>query len=190
VPIDVVDLDADVLVSGALKYLLGSAGLGFMYVRPSLIEHRAPTATGWFADSDIFAMDHRRYSPSSTARRYESGTPPVPNLFAGLAGIDLVRSVGVPAVEAHVQDLIDRFRCGLDELGATVVTPVERERRGAMVAVACTDQNAMVASLDAMGIGTSCRDGNLRVSMHLYNSDADIDTCLRALHQHRSLLRL
>ena len=190
VPIDVVDLDVDVLLSGALKYLLGSAGLGFMYVRPSLIHDRAPTATGWFADSDIFAMDHRRYSPSATARRFESGTPPVPNLFAGLAGIDLVRSVGVPAVEAHVQDLIDRFRCGLDELGATVVTPAERERRGAMVAVACTDQNAMVANLDAMGIGTSCRDGNLRVSMHLYNSDADIDTCLRALHQHRALLRL
>jgi selenocysteine lyase/cysteine desulfurase len=190
VPIDIVDLDVDVLVCGALKYLLGSAGLGFMYVRPSLIDDREPTATGWFADSDIFAMDHRRYSPSTTASRFESGTPPVPNLFAGLAGIDLVRSVGVPAVEAHVQELIDRFRCGLDELGATVMTPVERERRGAMVAVACTDQDAMVAKLDAMGIGTSCRDGNLRVSMHLYNSNDDIDTCLEALRQHRSLLRL
>jgi selenocysteine lyase/cysteine desulfurase len=46
----------------------------------------------------------------------------------------------------------------------------------------------MVANLDAKGIGTSCRDGNLRVSMHLYNSDADIDTCLQALQQHRALL--
>jgi selenocysteine lyase/cysteine desulfurase len=189
VPIDVVDLDVDVLVCGALKYLLGSAGLGFAYVRPALINDRLPTATGWFADSDIFAMDHRRYSPSSTARRFESGTPPVPNLFAGLAGIDLVRSVGVPAVEAHVQDLVDRFRCGLDELGATIVTPAARDRRGAMLAVASTDENALVATLDAMGIGASCRDGNLRLSMHLYNSTADIDSCLRALHHHRDLLR-
>jgi selenocysteine lyase/cysteine desulfurase len=190
VPIDVVDLDVDVLVCGALKYLLGSAGLGFMYVRPSAIDGRAPTATGWFADSNIFAMDHRRYSPSPTARRFESGTPPVPNLFAGLAGIELVRSVGVPAVEAHVQDLIDRFRDGLDDLGATIVTPVERDRRGAMVAIASTDQDMLVAKLDAMGIGTSCRDGNLRVSLHLYNSVDDIDTCLEALRQHQSLLRL
>lgn len=189
VPIDVVDLDVDVLVCGALKYLLGSAGLGFAYVRPALITNRLPTATGWFADSDIFAMDHRRYSPSPTARRFESGTPPVPNLFAGLAGIDLVRSVGVPAVEAHVQDLVDRFRCGLDELGATIVTPAARDRRGAMLAVASTDENALVATLDAMGIGASCRDGNLRLSMHLYNSTADIDSCLRALHHHRDLLR-
>lgn len=188
-PVDVVDLDVDVLACGALKYLLGSAGLGFLYVRPSLITTHFPTATGWFADTDIFAMDHRRYAPSASARRFESGTPPVPNLFAGLAGIDLVRSVGVAAVEAHVQDLVDQFRCGLDELGATIVTPAARERRGAMLAIAATDDNALVAELDAMGIGVSCRDGNLRVSMHLYNSTDDVDTCLAALGKHRHLLR-
>jgi selenocysteine lyase/cysteine desulfurase len=189
VAIDVVDLDVDVLAAGALKYLLGSAGLGFLYVRPSLVEDHAPTTTGWFADSDVFAMDHRRYAPSPTARRFQSGTPPVPNLFAGLAGIDLIRGVGVTAVESHVQNLVDRFRAGLDEMGATVVTPADRDRRAAMVAVASTDENALVAKLDAMGIGVSCRDGNLRVSMHLYNSDDDIDACLQALAQHRALLR-
>lgn len=189
VPIDVVDLDVDVLVTGALKYLLGSAGLGFLYVRAGIIEDHRPTATGWFADSDIFAMDHRRYAPSPTARRFESGTPPVPNLFAGLAGIELVRSVGVDAIADHVQLLIDRFRAGLDEMGATIVTPRERERRGAMVAVASTDDNALVAALDAGGISASCRDGNVRASFHLYNNEADVDATLRGLQAHRALLR-
>ena len=188
VPIDVVDLDADVLVAGALKYLLGSAGLGFMYVKPSLIGEHTPISTGWFADSDIFAMDHRRYSPSATARRFESGTPPVPNLFAGLAGLDLVRSVGVHTIEAHVQDLVDRLRDGLGELGATIMTPAAREQRGAMIAVESTDEHALVAKLDAAGFGVSCRDGNLRISLHLYNSIDDIDSCLRELAAHRDLL--
>lgn len=189
VPIDVVDLDVDVLASGALKYLLGSAGLGFLYVREGLVERHLPSATGWFADSDIFAMDHRRYAPSPTARRFESGTPPVPNLFAGLAGIELIRGVGVEAIAEHVQLLIDHFRAGLDEMGATVITPVERDRRGAMVAVASTDEHALVAALDAAGISTSCRDGNLRVSFHLYNNQPDVDATLRALQEHRHLLR-
>ena len=188
VPIDVEDLDVDVLASGALKYLLGSAGLGFLYVRPQIIERHIPVSTGWFADSDIFAMDHRRYSPSPTARRFESGTPPVPNLFAGLAGLNLVRGVGVDAIAAHVQTLIQRFRDGLDEMGATMLTPADPERRSAMLAVASTDENALVAELDALGIGASCRDGNLRLSLHLYNNEADVDSCLRALQKHRSLL--
>ena len=188
VPIDVEDLDVDVLASGALKYLLGSAGLGFLYVRPEIIERHIPVSTGWFADSDIFAMDHRRYAPSPTARRFESGTPPVPNLFAGLAGLNLVRGVGVGAIAAHVQTLIQRFRDGLDEMGATMLTPAEPERRSAMLAVASTDENALVAELDALGIGASCRDGNLRLSLHLYNNEPDVDSCLRALQKHRSLL--
>ena len=188
VPIDVEDLDVDVLASGALKYLLGSAGLGFLYVRPQIIERHIPVSTGWFADSDIFAMDHRRYAPSPTARRFESGTPPVPNLFAGLAGLNLVRGVGVDTIAAHVQTLIQRFRDGLDDIGATMLTPADPERRSAMLAVASTDENALVSELDALGIGASCRDGNLRLSLHLYNNEADVDSCLRALQKHRSLL--
>ena len=187
-PIDAIDLDVDVLLSGALKYLLGSAGLGFMYVRPELLADHRPTSTGWFADENIFAMDHRRYAPSATASRFESGTPPVPNLFAGLAGINLVRSVGVETISAHVQNLVDRFRDGLAEIGATIITPAARELRGAMLAVASTDDNALVAALDALKIGASCRDGNLRISLHLYNNEADVDFTLQALRKSRALL--
>ncbi len=188
VPIDVAALDVDVLACGALKYLLASAGIGFMYVRPSLIGTHTPTVTGWFADRDIFEMSHRRYAPADTARRFESGTPPVPSLFAAHAGIELVRSVGVDLVAAHVQHLVDHLRDGLDALGARIVTPADPHRRGAMVAVASTDAPRLVAELDAAGIGASERDGNLRLSMHLYNSTDDLDTCLGALAAHRDLL--
>lgn len=188
-PIDVAALDVDVLACGALKYLLGSAGLGFLYVRPGLVESHVPTVTGWFADEDIFAMNPHRYAPADDARRYESGTPPVPSLFAGVAGMELLRSAGVDTVEAHVQTLVERLRDGLDELGATVVTPAARDRRGAMVAVASTDDHALVSALETDGIGVSCRDGNLRISLHLYNNTADIDACLAAIATHRTLLR-
>ena len=77
-PLDVTELGVDVLASGVLKYLLGSAGLGFMWVRPGLSTELVPTETGWFADRDIFEMNHTRYAPSPTARRFQSGTPPVP----------------------------------------------------------------------------------------------------------------
>src|SRR5919204_3449045 len=54
-PIDVRGLDVDFLGAGVLKYLLGSAGLGFLFCRRELVERVWPTATGWFADRDIFA---------------------------------------------------------------------------------------------------------------------------------------
>ncbi len=121
IELDVRSLGADVVTGGTVKYLLGTAGLGFMWVRPEVRERLVPTQTGWFADEDIFAMSIADYSPHASARRFDAGTPPVPSLYAGVAGISLVDEAGVPAIEAHVAGLVDRLLDGLDELGATVV---------------------------------------------------------------------
>src|SRR5207302_1820362 len=87
-PVDVKELNVDFLGAGVLKYLLGSAGLGFLYARSDVVEKVSPTATGWFADENIFAMDHTDYSPARTAARFQSGTPPVPSIYAGIAGME------------------------------------------------------------------------------------------------------
>ena len=187
-PLDVTELGVDVLASGVLKYLLGSAGLGFMWVRPGLSTELVPTETGWFADRDIFEMDHTRYAPSPTARRFQSGTPPVPSIYAGIAGIELMLEIGVAETREHVSALNDRLIAGVDDLGGTVVTPREPEKRGALVCIASTDAPGLVAELGKDGIVTSDRDGNLRVSAHAYNTVEDIDAVLAALARHRALL--
>jgi selenocysteine lyase/cysteine desulfurase len=188
VPLDVRALDVDFLTAGTVKYLLASAGLAFMYVREGLHERLLPTQTGWFADEDIFRMDISDYSPAADARRFDSGTPPVPNIYAGLAGVGIVEEVGVPAIEAHVRGLVDLLVAGLDELGAKVATPRGDGERGPLVCVASTDPRALVEALQAERIVTSERDLNLRISLHLYNVEDDVARVLEALASHRALL--
>jgi selenocysteine lyase/cysteine desulfurase len=189
VELDVRSLGADVVTGGTVKYLLGTAGLGFMWVRPEVRAALVPTQTGWFADEDIFAMSIADYSPHESARRFDSGTPPVPSLYAGVAGISLVAEAGVPAIEMHVEGLVHRLVAGLDELGASVVTPREHDRRGPLVCVRSTDVEALVASLAAERIVVSSREDKLRVALHLYNVDEDVDRLLEAFARHRELLR-
>jgi selenocysteine lyase/cysteine desulfurase len=188
IPIDVRALGVDFLAAGTVKYLLGSAGLAFLYCRSDLVERIRPTSTGWFADEDIFEMDIHDYSPSPTARRFEFGTPPIPSIYAGLAGIELVKEIGVAETEEHVWSLTTMLIEGVDELGGRVATPRDPERRGPLVAIASTDEQALVAALAADGIVTSSRAGNLRVSPHAYNSAEDIEAVLAALARHRDLL--
>jgi selenocysteine lyase/cysteine desulfurase len=188
IELDVRSLGADVVTGGTVKYLLGSAGLGFMWMRDELRARLLPTQTGWFADEDIFAMSIADYSPHATARRFDSGTPPVPSLYPGVAGMELVAEVGVPAIEAHIRRLVDRLLAGLDELGATVVTPRGQGEYGPMVCVLSTDPNALVAALAADHIVVSTRDSNLRMSLHLYNVEEDVDRILDALRANRALL--
>jgi selenocysteine lyase/cysteine desulfurase len=188
VELDVRSLGADAITGGTVKYLLGTAGLGFMWVRPEVHEALVPTQTGWFADEDIFAMSIADYSPHRSARRFDSGTPPVPALYAAVAGLSLVAEAGVPAIEAHVEALGTRLIDGLEELGATVVTPRDAARRGPLVCVRSTDVAALVATLAAERIVVSSREDKLRIALHLYNVEADVDTLLDALTRNRSLL--
>ena len=188
VPLDVGALGVDVLTAGTVKYLLASAGLAFMFVRQDLHERLLPTQTGWFADEDIFRMDISDYSPAGDARRFDAGTPPVPNIYAGIAGMGIVEEAGVASIEAHVRGLVDRLLAGLDELGATVATPRGEGEIGPLVCVASTDPEALVRALRAERIVTSSRDANLRVSLHLYNVEEDADRVLEALAVNRHLL--
>jgi selenocysteine lyase/cysteine desulfurase len=187
-PVDVAALGVDFLGAGVLKYLLGSAGLGFFYCRRELVERVWPTQTGWFADENIFAMDHTDYSPAHTAARFQSGTPPVPAIYAGIAGIELMQEIGVAETREHVQGLNAHLVEGLDELGAKLVTPRSPDQRGALMCVKSTDAKALVTKLGEEGIVTSERDDNLRISAHCYNTVEDVDAVLAALRRHRALL--
>jgi selenocysteine lyase/cysteine desulfurase len=159
-----------------------------MWVRPEVRERLVPTQTGWFADEDIFAMSIADYSPHPSARRFDSGTPPVPALYAGGAGVALVETAGVPAIEAHIEGLVDRLLDGLDGLDADIVTPREPSRRGPLVCVRSTDVETLVRELATARIIASSRQDCLRVALHLYNVEDDVDILLDALGSHPSLL--
>jgi selenocysteine lyase/cysteine desulfurase len=187
-PIDVQALGVDFHTGGVLKYLLSSAGLAYLYVRGDLIKKIQPTAIGWFSQENIFAMDPTTNRLSPTARRFESGTPPIPNIYAALAGLNLIKQVGVERIERHIRDLTDALIEGAMRAGFNVVTPIDPKRRGALITLKSNDVTQLVKRLAAQGIITSSRDNNLRLSPHFYNTLGDIDHVLGALKKHRDLL--
>jgi selenocysteine lyase/cysteine desulfurase len=187
VELDVGTLGADVVTGGTVKYLLGTAGLGFMWVRGSLLESLLPTQTGWFADEDIFAMSIADYSPHRSARRFDSGTPPVPSLYAGVAGLSLVAEAGVPAIESHVAELTAALAERLDGIGATV-SPRDAARRGPLTCVRSTNVARLTAELAEERVVCSHRDDYLRVAAHLYNTLDDVERVVEELAKRPHLL--
>ncbi len=187
-PIDVKDLKVDFLTGGVLKYLLASAGLAFLYVRKELIPKLYPTTLGWFSQENIFAMDIYANAPSPTARRFESGTPPIPNIYAALAGIKLIQSVGLLKIEAHLQDITGAIKEGAMRRGFSLVSPVDPARHVALITLRSHKVDMLVKRLEEDGVITSSRDDNLRISPHIYNNLADVNRLIDCLTQHRELL--
>jgi selenocysteine lyase/cysteine desulfurase len=187
-PIDVHELGVDFMVTGALKYLIGAAGVAFLYVRRDLIERMEPTVTGWFGRPNPFAYCHDTLDWPGTAARFEGGTPPVPSAFAALAGLRLLGQVGYATIGRHVDALVTRYRAAVEDAGFSVRTPADPARRGPLVVVQSTDGPALVSRLAEHGIVASCRGNGLRVSFHAYNNDDDVAAVVRALAEEAELL--
>lgn len=189
VTVDVKALDVDFAVGGMLKYLLGTAGIGFLYVREELVPTLLPTHSGWFAQTDIAAMDISGNRPSPSARRFEAGTPAVINCYAAEAGLDIILEVGTDAIEARVRQLTRRCLDRLQEIGWPSVTPDQEQRHGPMIAVPSSDSARLFDALLARRIMTSYRGRNLRATFHFYNDERDVDTFIEALIEQRGELR-
>ncbi len=187
-PIDVTAIDCDFYVGGTLKYLLGSAGIAYLYVRGATTAALQPTATGWFAQEDIGAMDARGHHPVASARRFEGGTPPIPNIYAARAGLSIIEEIGLAAIGERIAGLTALIADHARVAGIPMATPDDPARRGAMVALRAHDAPAMVLALHEANIVTSSRDGNVRLSPHFYNEPGDVEKVFSEIGRHRALM--
>jgi selenocysteine lyase/cysteine desulfurase len=186
--LDVNEMGCDFLVTGALKYLLGSSGLAFLYVRRELVSRLEPLMTGWFGQERPFDFDIERATYHQTARRFESGTPPVPNLYAGLAGLDLMGELDPDEVRDHVDSLASALIEGAKARGFEVTTPESPGCRGPLVVLACRDSERLVEALRRENVVVSARGSGLRVSFHYYNVPEDVEVLLRVLDRNEDLV--
>jgi selenocysteine lyase/cysteine desulfurase len=183
--IDVKALDVDFAAGGMLKYLLGTAGIGFLYARDACVRSLVPTNSGWFAQAEITAMDITANRPAPNARRFEAGTPPVVNCYAAEAGLKMLLKVGAPAIEKRNYALTRRCMQRLEEIGWPSITPAQDERRGATVAVPSSNSAGLSAELMKHDIVTSHRDDNVRASFHFYNNDDDVESFIASMQELR-----
>lgn len=185
VPLDVKASGVDFLAAGTLKFLLGTAGIAFLYVRPSLREQLIPRVTGWFGRVAPFAYDptHLDYAP--TAARFDLGTPPLINAYAARAGIDLVRETGVEAIAAQVARLSALFWRTAPTLGLRILGPQPGTPKGATNAVDAGSPQRARALEDVLrqrkGVIVSARGKALRLAPHGFIRETELEQALQAV---------
>jgi selenocysteine lyase/cysteine desulfurase len=158
----------DIVVAAGYKWLLSPRGTAYMAVGSDRLADIVPTAAGWFAGEDV----HTTYfgSPlrlARDARRLD--TSPAWHSWVGAApALGLIEEIGVHAIHDHDLRLANRFRAGLGLAAAD----------SAMVFVDAPDAGER---LERAGIRAAVRNGMLRTSWHVYNTEEDVDLALTAL---------
>jgi selenocysteine lyase/cysteine desulfurase len=185
-PVDVKALDLDFFVTGTLKYLLGPPGLAFLYVRQELVSSLVPTVTGWFAQRNPFAFDPQLFDLSPTARRFESGSPSVPNVYAAAPGFELLTEIGMENVAGHIEKLTQSLLSGARDLGICAKTPANSA--GPLVVLQSKDSTLLVQKLAENDMVASNRHDGVRISFHVYNTMDDVKAVLEVLQKNIDLM--
>jgi len=168
-PVDVNDWDADYVAGTAHKWLLGPWGAGFLYVADD-----APLEAQTRVGDKSAVEPNDSAALREDARRFEVSTSS-PALLAGTrAAAETLRRVGLSTVEERVSRLVSRLEEGLGDRRLST--------GGGLVRFSDTSPDDTVERLKAEGVVVrSLPNGDLRASIHVFNTEDDIERLLAAL---------
>jgi len=176
--IDVHEMDVDFMSTGAMKYLMGTAGVGFLYAARRHLDRMPPHAGSQGAVQDTRSWDEREFKPKPGAERFHIGLPNLMGLAATVPGLEMLAAVGKERVEEHVLDLTGYCVAELKERGQKVYTPMEPERRAGIMAMELDDAAELDAFLIERGVDGYSYGPRFRVDPHVFNNRDDIDRFL------------
>jgi len=154
--VDLQACNADFAVGCTYKYLNAGPGApAFIYVAPRHIDQCQPALSGWLGHEAPFAFDPD-YRPGSGIERMRVGTPPVLQMAALDAALDIWDRVDMAALRAASVALTERFIAGVEAQCPMLrlASPRDPDRRGSQVSFAFAQgYAAMQACIDRNVVG-------------------------------------
>jgi cysteine desulfurase / selenocysteine lyase len=186
--VGVVDVHAsdpplDFLACTASKWLMGPAGVGFLYVADKYLD-AAPPGAGWYAAANIADWDVRHCELYPDARRFQGGIPNLIGVVGALAGLELLEQIGRDFIERRVRELTTHAIEGLDKLGVDLWTPRADHQRAGIVFLRPPEAASLHAKLKAAHIYCGHFLGGIRIDPTFYNTHEEIDRFLAVVRSH------
>ncbi|MBZ4021342.1 kynureninase [Rhodobacter sp. TJ_12] len=179
VPVDLAGCGADFAAGCTYKYLNAGPGApAFIYVAPRHADTVRPALAGWLGHEAPFAFDPD-YRPAPGTARMRVGTPPVLQLAALEAALDVWQGVDMADLRAQSLALTDRFIAAVEAAcpDLRLVTPRDHASRGSQASFAHPEGYAIMQALIARGvIGDFRAPDILRFGLTpLYIGPAEVD---------------
>ena len=184
-PVHLAKCNADFAVGCTYKYLnSGPGGPAFIYVAPRHQDAARPALSGWLGHAAPFAFD-LDYKPGAGIERMRVGTPPVLQLAALEASLDIWDQACIHDVRAQSIALTDRFINGVEAAcpTLTLASPRDGTKRGSQASFRHPEGYAIMQACIARGvIGDFRAPDILRFGFTpLYTSEQDVDGAVKIL---------
>jgi len=197
-PVDVSDLQADLIAGSGHKGLLGPLGTGMLYVGP-----RAADALEPYRQGGTGTNSEDEQQPDELPQRLESGNLNVPGLVGLAAALQELEREGAEARRRHEMQLAERLIDAVQAMPQlTLHGPTAGQERTAVISLASSalEPQELAMLLDSsfriqtraglhcaprmhQALGTDRAGGTLRISIGPYNTLEQVDIAIRALEE-------
>lgn len=185
------DFNVDFMVSNGHKWMISSFGIGGIYIRRKYLRNKEYFNPSFYSQSGQKQMqnfdNNSKLIMSTTARRFEIGTPHFQNIVALNAAIKYMLKIGTKKIEKRILALTDYLIDRLLNIDVRILSPIENknERSGIIIFKPSNLKPIkVVAELEEKNqIVVSARGKGIRVSPHFYNNETDIDKLILALER-------
>ncbi len=183
-PIDVKKANIDFLVFSGLKWLAAGYGIAVLYMNRKWFGGISP-AVGWQSVKAPHLMDNKKLDLREDASVFELGCPHFSNIFSLGGALDLMNGIGKRKVEERIYELGDYLVERLEELKLVIVSPLDRKYRSGITVLKMKTEDAdrVVQQLYGRNIIVSARGEGLRISVHIYNNEEDVDKLVSELRK-------
>lgn len=182
---DVKDFGVDFMASNGHKWVLSSFGVGTIFIKRDYLEDVAEFHPPFYSQlgqkqKDVY--ENNKIDMSTTASRFELGSPHFSNIISLKAAIEYLSKIGITNIERRILSLTSYLVEKLHDLNLDIISPLEEEKsRSGIIVFKMPDAVEIVRKLEEKRIFVSARGGGIRVSPHFYNNEEDIDILIRAL---------
>jgi len=176
---------ADVVVSSCYKWLLGVHGAAVFYWNRDTFPELQVPFLGWNSVSKSGGWQQPlEFALKEGTHRFQPGNPCFLGLYLLENALDRLLVLGKDNIEQHALGLSGQLHSAVSGLGYDVMTPAATSERAGNICIASDRIVEIADSLAGQGVlvwGTYASAERLRISTHVYNSSADIDSCVSAL---------
>jgi cysteine desulfurase/selenocysteine lyase len=186
-PINVVKSGIDIFTSGCQKWMLAPQGCGFFYLSDKVRDSMTPPVMSWLGVEwklqfgDLFHYDRPWFD---SAQKFELGYYVALNLLGMKAATQIFQDLGIGNIQKHNHALIDRLAKYIRSNPYYRITcSMEPKHRSSIFTFACDRAAELHKELLRNRIILVQREGSIRVSVHLFNDESDIERLIEVLER-------
>ncbi len=184
-PINVKELGIDIFSCGCQKWLLAPFGSSFFYISDRVKDILTPNNITWYSSdwklqfTDLFKYDLPYHD---SAEKFQGGYYATMNLVGMEAALGIFSELGIEDIQRHNHALIDRLVDNIkDSEYYRITSSLKENERSSIFTISCDHLKELHRFLFDNKIYTACREGSVRIAVHLFNNVSDVAKLTEAL---------